>query len=519
MPASRNGRKGGTLVNVLVFVSAATVVGFVSWLLLLHLFPRTPRNYESEKLPLKEVVVEEQVTKQAPPELTAEQKLKIQKELDRRKAEKERKLIEKAEKDKEERISKNVKAVEQALAARQWKVAENKIGLLLDDEYALTEVARFNDLIVKGKAKEREDILEVEKLLTAAKQLDDGKYSAEAVALLDRALLIYPMHAPSVELRKKINAYPYSLRVPEDVATLSDAVDRLRAGDTAILGAGVHKFPTLLNKGVNIKGQGEKLTSIECDTTTNSAFTLTGADEFYTISDLTVTGSNYEDDRVERFPLIALNANLTMRNVTVEKGSGHGVAVISGKLIMEKCHVSKNAWDGVSVMGVKSVAEIKDSDISGNFDHGVDFWNGASGKLTNVTADENAGTGVLIMGLGAKVDLVQVKTQNNSQCGIVINSQAEAKMERVFSSGNLLSGLVLQGKGTKLTCGIIVSNKNGEAGYFIDPASTVENFISATAEGNRAGNVIREAMVLPKIPKVPEPPVAVPVPEDVKKTI
>jgi hypothetical protein len=120
------------------------------------------------------------------------------------------------------------------------------------------------------------------------------------------------------------------------------------------------------------------------------------------------------------------------------------------------------------------------------------------------------------MGKGAMVELVQVQTQNNSQCGIVVSHQAEVKVERVFSSDNQLSGLVLQGKGTKLTCGIVVSNNNGEAGYFIDPDSTVENFISATSEGNSEGDVIRKAVILPE---VPDAPVGEDLPETDKKTI
>ena len=503
-------RKGGTLTNVLVFLSAACVVGFVSWLLLQHIFFKTSKNYTVEKPVVMPI---EEPAKEQPVELTAEERMQIQKEIDRRKAEKERMLAEKEKKERAQRIKKNLSMVQQFISFKKWKLAEVHIGLLLDDEYSLEEVATFNDAIAKGKLKERADLLEVQKLSDAAKKLDLGKYSPEAIDLLDRALLIYPNHAPTVELMKKINAYPYTLRVPEDVASLNDAVDMLRAGDTAILGKGIHKLPAMLDKGVKIKGQGETQTTIECDTTITSAFTLTGLDQFYSISDLTVIGTNYEDDATERFPLILLtgDANLTMQNVTVKNGSGHGVAVMSGSLKMTKCKLTQNAWDGISIMGVNSYAEITDSDISKNYDHGVDFWKGASGKLSNVTANGNIGSGILIMGKGAKVHLIQVKTERNSQCGIVINSQAEAQLERVFSSDNLLSGIVVQGRGTKLTCGITVASKNGEAGFFIDPDAQIENFISATAEKNGQGDIIRKSMV---IPNVPAPQMENPVPDE-----
>jgi|GEM_PF-2719107 len=500
-------RRGGTLANVLVFMSAACVVGFVSCLLLQYLFFKTPKNYTTQNLQEK-LTSEEELVVEKSSELTPEEKLQSQKEQDRRKAENKRILAEKKKEQRKQqrklRIAKNLSATEQAIDAKQWKLAQTHIGLLLDDSYSLEAVAKFNDSIEKAKLKERAVLLGVQKLLEAAQKLDKGKYSPEAIGLLDKALLIYPDHPSSTALRKKINTYPYSLRVPEDVATLNDVVGMLRAGDTAILSKGIHKFPTMLDKGIKIKGQGEKLTFIECDTTVTSAFTLTGANQFYSISNLTVTGTNYEDDAVERFPLIMLAANLTMKKVTVKNGSGHGVAVVSGRLNMTKCKLTENAWDGVSIMGKRSYAEITDCDISGNYDHGVDFWNGASGKLTNVTANQNSGSGILIMGKGAKVHLVQVKTERNSQCGIVINSQAQAKLERVFSSSNRLSGIVVQGLGTKLSCGITVSNENAEAGFFIDPAATIENFFSTTAEGNSTGDVIRKAIVLPKTPVSPD---------------
>ena len=505
-------RSGGISTNVLVFMSVACVVGFVSWLLLQHLVFKNLENDVTENVPEMLSSEEELIVVEKPPELTPEERLQIQQELDRRNAETERMLAEKKEELKQQRkirIAKNLSAAEEAIAAKQWKLAETHIGLLLDDSYSFEAAVKFKDLIEKAKLKESVDLLMVGKFLDAAQNLDTGEYSPIAIDLLDKALLIVPNHPSSLALRKKINAYSYSLRVPEDVATLNAAVEMLRAGDTAILSEGVHKFSALLNKGIKIKGQGENLTFIECDTRVTSAFTLTGIDQSYLISDLTVMGTSYEDDAVERFPLIMLAVNLTMRNVTVKNGSGHGVAVISGRLNMVKCKLTENAWDGVSIMGAKSYAEITDCDVSGNYDHGVDFWNGASGKLTNVTVNQNSGSGILIMGKVAKVHLVQVKSERNSQCGIVINSQAQAKLERVFSARNQLSGIVVQGRGTKLTCGLTVSNENGEAGFFIDPAATIENFIATTAEGNGIGDVIRKAMIPPKIPV---PPAAVPVP-------
>lgn len=507
--SQHSGRKGGVTANVMVFMSAAIAVGFVSWLLLQYLIFDVREKEMNNDVSGHSVSGNQQSTEKGK-ELTAEEKQLIQLKVERRgaaqmaKLEAEKKLVEANKKlAKLRRVDANVREVNLALSMRNWKGADSHISLLIDDDYPHVEIAKLMEAVSNGKAKERADLIEIELLLDEARALDNGKYSPKAIEVLDKALLIYPDHAPTVALKKRFNDYPYSLRVPEDVATLNEAVDSLRAGDTLILGKGVFKFHALLSKGINIIGQGEKNTLIECDTRVTSAFTLSGDKQFYMISDLTVTGMGYEDESTERYPLIMQDADLDIRNVSVKNGSGHGIAVVSGRLQMKNCKLSGNAWDGVSVMGETSFADIMDSNISNNYDHGVDFWRGASGKLTNVTANENSGTGILIMGQGASVHLAQVKTMRNSQCGIVISAQANAKLERVFSSNNILSGVVVQGKGTKLTCGIVVSNKNGEAGFLIDPLSMVENFISMTAEGNKEGDVISKAMIQPAVP-IPE---------------
>jgi len=489
---SMRGRKGGVIGNTVIFVSAACAVGVLFVFILKNFFTQD----------IASSVTEDTLFEEVDPVLTEQEMLKIKEEEARleaeREAERQRVILEQQEKAKELRLKKRLQAAQDAILAKEWKTAEVNVGLLLDDAYSLDEVAKLNEK-------------KVQSLLESAQALDKGQYSPEALELLEQALLIYPGHGPSEALRKKFMAYPYELRVPEDAETIMEAVKLLRSGDTVLLNEGVYKLPVLINKAVKIKGKGEMFTFIESDTREHSAFTLAGDDGAYLISDLTVQGVNYEDDAVTRFPLIVTHSDLMLRNVTVKNGSGHGVAVLSGRLNMVNCRSTGNAWDGVSVVGKGSYAEITDCEMSDNFEHGVDFWNGASGKLTKVTANRNTGSGVVIMGKAGKVDLEQIRTQDNSQCGVVISSQAESKLDRVFSSGNVLSGVVIQGQATKVVFGITVANNNGEAGFIIDPASTVENFISTTSEGNSAGNLIKKALV---VPELPAPPKVIPVEDD-----
>ena len=490
-------RRGGTQAGILVITISVLALCVILGLLAYHHFQpganKADRAKEeanltsSENLNSSENLTSKLSETKPAPVLSEEQKQLIKAEQERREAEQK----EQAELERKQRIESNLKDVKSAITNRKWIVVEVLVDELSNDEYPDSELAILNEEIAQARLQEKEEIRRVEEILKSVEPLDTGKYSPEAIAKINEALEIYPNYEPSLALKRKIEAYPFSIKVPEEVATLAEAAQKLRAGDTLILSKGTYDLTGVFNKGIKIKGGGEKLTTIQCLTQKGSAIAMVGNDQEYALSDLTIKGLSYEDNAIDRYPLILINAKVTMSNVTVLNGSGHGIAVTGGSLDMSNCKVSKNAWDGVNVVGNDSSAIIKDSEIIGNYEHGVDFWQGATGTLTNVKANENIASGVVMMGAGTKVKLEQVQTIRNRHCGILVNTQAEAHLDRVFSSDNQLSGVVVQDQGTKVKCGITVSNNNLEAGFLISPAAEIENFIAATSEGNKGGNVIK----------------------------
>jgi len=490
------------LAIIISIIALFTAVGLLAYH---HFKPAKEPSYNSKKLISEENLISrdsESNTKKS--KLTAEQQKIIDAEKKRRLAEQEAERKKQQDIERKQRVEQNLTDVTNAVSNRDWIIAEVLMDQLVADEYPAAELSILNESITLGKMAEKEDIRQVDEILESVKLLDNGEYSPEAIKMLDVALDIYPEYKPTIALKRKIDAYPYSLRVPEDVATIIEAAHKLRKGDTILLGEGKHKLTSALAKGVKIKGKGQKLTSIQCLTREGSALALTGGGEEYVVSDLTIEGLSYEDDALERYPLVLVKSKVRMENVTVEKGSGHGIAVAGGSLKMTKCVVTANSWDGVSVIGEESFAEISDSEISSNYEHGVDFWDGAKGKLTNLKVYENVASGVVVMGKGTNVKIEQVQAMRNRHCGILINAQAEASLERVFSSENSYSGIVIQGQGTKVKCGITVSNNNQEAGYFISPSAIVENFITATSEGNSKGMLIKADLIIPS-PKLATP--------------
>ena len=331
-------------------------------------------------------------------------------------------------------------------------------------------------------------------MLDQAKALDKGKYSPEAISILDKAQQLDPKHPETIALRKKIESYTSEIRIPEDAATIAEALPKLRAGDTLILAKGTYKAPQVLTKPIIIKGAGREQTIIKCDTTKHSAITFHGGEKPYSLSKLTIKGTTYQDFNIDRHPLILVEADVVIDDILLEMSSGHGIAVISGSLKLSNSEITANAWDGVSIKGEGAKADIIKCKIHSNYDHGIDFWENATGSVSESEVYDNTGSGIVVMGNKATAKIVQVRAYKNQQCGIVAMDKASVDMARVVTASNVMSGVVVQGESTQATCAMVISNNNLEAGFYLDPKSTLKGFESTTSEGNKRGNTLRKAL-------------------------
>eukprot|EP00112_Aurelia_sp_Birch-Aquarium-sp1_P008576 Seg19489.1 transcript_id=Seg19489.1/GoldUCD/mRNA.D3Y31 product="hypothetical protein" protein_id=Seg19489.1/GoldUCD/D3Y31 len=373
---------------------------------------------------------------------------------------------------------------------------------MLDHGVEQEKAAAFYDFLDKKEEEEKQRLLAVNKLLDKARQLDNGMRSDEALGLLEQAKQLMPQHPEVNALKKKMSAYPFELHVPKDVASIDEALPKLKAGDTLVIGEGKFYCSVSLDKKINIKGAGVGKTVLECDTTVGTALYFQNGSKGSTVSDLSIKGMIDENNAAERFALILLEDDVSVSDIDASGSTGHGIAVLSGMLSLTDSVVHANYWDGINIKGKDAKAVVKKCTVKGNYEHGVDVWQGAQVSLIECEVAGNSGTGVVLMGDGSHGNLTQVKVNTNRQAGVLHTNGSKAKYERVMIEGNLLSGMVIQGAKTQADFAIVVSNRNGEAGFIIDPSSTVEGFHSATMEKNKRGGVVRKALI----------PVAQPVP-------
>lgn len=395
------------------------------------------------------------------------------------------------------RNKQNSIAAEIAIKGKDWRLAAKYIAELKSDQHTPEEISKMQTRIDQGKDEQRKTLAKVNELMSQAQKLDTGVYSAEAITLLDQALTLYPEHPEATLLRQKIDTHQSEFRIPEDFPTLTEALPKTRAGDTIILGPGSYNFSATLTKPITIKGAGREKTIIKCDTTKQSAFAFL-TDETtkkeYKLSDLTIQGTTYQDFNIDRYPLILIKSKVTIDNTAIGRSSGHGIAVLSGELNLSNSVITYNGWDGVSVRGVGAIANIAKCQIHTNYDHGIDFWQNASGSIIDCEIYENSGSGIVVMGNKATVKITQSRSYKNEQCGIVAMDGGCIDLARVVTASNILSGIAVQGSNSKANFGIVISNTNKEAGYYLDPASQITGHQNTTSEKNIKGNLVRKAL-------------------------
>ncbi|SHJ32695.1 Right handed beta helix region [Rubritalea squalenifaciens DSM 18772] len=383
-----------------------------------------------------------------------------------------------------------VKTFQVNLSKENWIDAEQSItameSLGLGDAQIQQYRLRFQELRAHAEKRDRR----VQMLMNEFKSMDTSRFNAAAFSKLDQILEIAPEHAEALALKKRLSTTLDQIRVPGDVADIDEAVKWVNSGGRILLGEGLFYAEIELEKSLKIEGQGVNKTFIESKCAHGPAIYIKQKEGKVNIKGLTVKGIGYIDDQ-HRHALILVASNAYFENCEFVKAPGHGVAVIAGKLEMKGCKVSQSGWDGVTIKGEDSQAALTDCLFDENAEHGVDFWDGASGTVFRSKIASSSGSGLVVTG-GSRVTLAQCTVEKNRETGVYIADGSLVKMDKVLSQGNLLSGVAIQGDLTSVEMSIVASAGNDQAGYFIQGNPTIHGLNRATAENNKQGKIVRK---------------------------
>lgn len=385
-----------------------------------------------------------------------------------------------------------VKAFEARLKDENWTQAETALGALasLGMDGAQIELLKQRLTESQEQAKARDE--RVSAWMADLREMHTESFNASAMALVEQVLNDVPKHAEALALKQKLQQHLNLLRVPGDVASLDEAVRLVNENGRIILGEGTFYAELSINKPISLEGQGVEKTILESRAEAAPAIFINHREGISHISKISIHGTAFDGEN-ERNALLVISGDATVEDCEIVKSPGHGIAVLSGKAEFKRCKSSQNGWDGITVKGQASQATITDCLFELNSEHGVDFWDGASGTVFRSKISSSSGSGAVATGK-SRLTIAQTTLEKNGECGIHLSGGAVVKLDKVVARENAFSGVAIQGAETHVEMNIVAAADNGQAGYFVDPESQVQGIEMATGEGNKEGKLVRKGV-------------------------
>ncbi|MGB1937015.1 MAG: right-handed parallel beta-helix repeat-containing protein [Akkermansiaceae bacterium] len=384
--------------------------------------------------------------------------------------------------------------VSEAIEADDITAARQALAQLRQKDPQNTAIKELSHRI-KTKAEEiRLRHERAESLYQQATALDTGEYSAPAMILLEEAARLNPTADKITHLYKKMGGYARALRVPQDYPTIPAAIVAARPRDIIRVAAGKYTEPLYIDRPIKLMGSPEGHTVIELPATEAAMITVTPTAIGTHISGFELRHVGFDHSK-DRFSGITIQAkDTTVSSCTIVRTAGHGIAVLEGgQGKIRGCKILEAGWDGISVYGEQSAAEISDTLCQNNIQHGIGFWQGGSGMVTNTKALKNGLCGIVAMGAGTSTNLGSNVCSGNREAGILISEGVSAKLTANTCEQNLLSGIVARGQGTEIAMNGNVTNANRQAGILTHDGVKVHEFAGNQANDNRSHQIWRDA--------------------------
>ena len=245
---------------------------------------------------------------------------------------------------------------EEAIREERWDDLTTHAEALSKLAPLHVDLPRYRQLSEEGLKLMAERRERARELYQEALALDEGVYSETALEKVREALRLH--REPEYEaLYEKLAGYGRVIRVPEEFATVTEALEAARANDSIRIAEGTYKEALVIERKISLEGAGAEKTVIECPSDQASVVTVGNGVSEGRIAGLTLRQSGITLTK-ERFPVVAVGSgSITLEDCRVEKGSGHGIAVVKGGVVrLRNVRVASCGWDGLAVYGEGSHA-------------------------------------------------------------------------------------------------------------------------------------------------------------------
>lgn len=395
---------------------------------------------------------------------------------------------------KRQEVSLMMDTLADALESEEIEAAKNTMATLKKRDPSNADIAKLEDAIQSLAEEIKLRYERAEMLYKQATELDTGEYSPQAMIFLEEARRLNPKEAKITNLYKKMGAYSRALHVPGDYITIPEAIAAARPRDIIRVAPGKYTVPVYIDRPIKLTGSIEGGTIIELPAKEAAMITVTPTAIGTEISGLELRHVGFDHSK-DRFSGITIQAkNVSVSSCKIENTAGHGIAVLDGAQVqIENCKIKGGGWDGISVYGENSSAEIEDTWCQNNIQHGIGFWQGGSGRVINARATKNGLCGIVAMGKGVDVSLSSNICSENREAGILLCQGVSAKLMANTCEKNLLSGIVARGAETEVAMTENVTNGNHQAGIVTQQGVIINEFTSNSANDNISRQIWRDA--------------------------
>jgi parallel beta-helix repeat protein len=403
---------------------------------------------------------------------------------------------------------------------RQWNEAIQMAEVILRDnpkeEAATTLISDAKAALIKEEA----DRTRANELLAQARERDQGQFDQQALDWLREAAALAPGNTEITAMLEKMASYSRTLRVPSDFPTPAEAISHARDNDRIVIGPGEWLGPLVINNSIEIQGAGPTKTIIECPADSGSALSLGPNAKGARIAGITLRHASF-DPSGERFSAaLVRGGNVTFVDCRFSDASGHGLAVIeSGHVIVNRCRFSDNGWNGIAAIGAGSLLEARESECLGNFEHGIESWDGAAVILSNNRCEGNSRNGIHADNGTASATIENNRLLDNREFGLVLGSAAAGRITGNTARGNLLGGMVIRSKSAAVPVTGNEITRNGGPGLILERGLPAAAYNENSLSSNKGKSILADAdlnatVETQEISSAPQPTDAAPAPID-----
>jgi parallel beta-helix repeat protein len=360
-----------------------------------------------------------------------------------------------------------------------------------DDGDAKTIVEEATAILEKQAA----DQAKAMSLLQQAIARDQGGFDQQAFDWLREAATLAPGNTEIAARLEKMASYTRTLRVPGDFATPAEALAAARDRDRIVLAEQTWKGPLVIDADVDLQGAGSAKTIIECPATEGSAITIGPDAKGARITGISFRHESFLMTGSDRFSAaLVRGGGATFTDCHFSDASGHGLAVIEhGEAIANRCRFSGNGWNGAAAIGKGSKIEVRDSESIGNFEHGIETWDGAVATLVNNRCEGNSRNGIHTDNGESAATIEGNQLIANREFGLVLDSAGSGKISGNTARGNLLGGFVIRAAAAKIPVTGNQATLNEGPGIVLEKGLQPGSYADNTATQNKPTQIVTDA--------------------------